>query len=391
MEPFGHLDLIIYFVVLYCLILREYGFFTLVKFWVRHFPIKIGYNYVNNRIWLPFPYQTLFNQTATDIEYLIIELMKYYVNELSTTIESSIFFDGRIFKVINRIRHWRYCGDGVGDITVNDIGKGIWIYSNSRIDLAVHDVGIFYIHGALSFGSGHMYSEYLSILALNLLQQGFENPGIFIPKLIEKDGNHLLIGYQHFQTHFHKNIIIMADSCGTSLALDLMMKISNHSQLIKPRLAILISPVVRENNRYKNHGSYVENEDFINNKILKIWNDTKRICDFSTNFNNLTINQLQSILPNVLISYGSQEFLAKDIETFINKIKQTSIKIRVDCYKGKLHNWPITSFYSERFVDKRERTIQFYSAFISRVLIGDSFYESTIVPTNINTRDEDYV
>lgn len=382
MEPFGHLDFIVYFLALYYYILTEHGLYALLQFWFTNFPRNIIYNYINNRVFLPFPYQSFFLQKSSNVEYVFTQLLKHYLSKLSSKPYSSLFFDGRIFKNINRIRRWRYFSDGLGDITINDISKGLWIYSDSRIDLGKHDIGIFYIQGNLgsSSTSGYLYSEYLSLLALNLLQQGFKNPGIFIP-LNDYNLTKLLECYNHFQSHF-TNIVIMADSLGAKLAFSLLLHISTN-ELIKPNLVILISPII--------HLMGDDNDDdYINSSVINKWN--KRFDQGVNIVDSLTSKELEQVLPNLLITYGSEEYLAAAIEKFIDRIKQkTNINIRVDCYKGRIHNWPIMGFYTERFVDKREFSIHFYASFIARTLLGKKFFNSSVTPTNVNLRDEDFV
>ena len=161
MEPFGHFDIIAYVILLYLYVLKDYGLACLFDL-VTHVPWKPIYNYVSYRVWLPFPYQNMFTQRSTNVEFMFVELIKYYFRSVHYKTYGLVFFDGRIFKWVNRFRTWRYCRDGLGDIVVQDVDKGLKIFSASRNTGRKHDIAIFYVHGGgfgFGQGSGYLYSE----------------------------------------------------------------------------------------------------------------------------------------------------------------------------------------------------------------------------------------
>jgi len=151
-----------------------------------------------------------------------------------------------------------------------------------------------------------------------------------------------------------------------------------------PYLSIYISPVIiscTSDNWVPRRNE--SSSDYVNYDLLATWHK-----QYGAEY-VITDNDWQYLLNDIVITYSSQEYLAPQIEDLITKL-QSRTRVRVDCYNGRVHNWPILGFYTERAVDKREYSIQFYGAFIARVMMTDCIFESGN-PINFNYRDETYI
>jgi hypothetical protein len=176
---------------------------------------------------------------------------------------------------------------------------------------------------------------------------------------------------------------MMADSIGVTMSLMLMRKLVADN-IPKPNLSIYISPVIMSStsDEWVPRGNE-RSSDYLNRHIVARWHK-----QYSSEY-VITDNDWANLLNSIVITYSSQEYLAPQIDELVTKL-QSRTKVRVDCYNGRVHNWPIMGFYSERAVDKREYSIQFYGAFIARVMMTDCIFESGN-PVNLNYRDETYI
>lgn len=454
MQVFGLRDFILYFVITFYFIGRDFGLTTLLLFLIEnaYFTfIKLPYIFIARRKLLPFPYHSSFSQRATDFEFIVTELMKHYYEFIQQSDIGRVFFDGRTFEFLNKIRRLRECSDGLGDTIVsNSLGvktekyddmKGSWIYSKSRVDVKECDIVIFYIHGGTGFGlgSGHMYTEYLSILLVNLMEQGFSNPIIFVPQFerstYEKYPTQviqLLKVYEMLNSVFTPEckLVIMSDSTGCTLSISLLMQLSQPSNLLltalkdenlgndfkdnqvlgeyykglrKPSALIFISPVINLagvfNLTTKCKSDYITKatiqfwvNKFISKELLAQTTDELHYFD-PGQIRDISVLKQSFPIDGVVVSYGTDELIREDTENFIGQLKRGGIKVKVDKQVAQVHNWSILNFYTERLIDHREASLQTFSGILSRMLLWKTssyFQEGSKEPTSIVTIDEDH-
>ncbi|KAK6457131.1 uncharacterized protein RJT20DRAFT_147793 [Scheffersomyces xylosifermentans] len=407
MQTFGHRDLILYFLIASVFVLKDHGVQQYLKLLVQNscfLCIQLPFAFLSKRYLNAFPYQSNFSQRATDFEFIVVEVLKYGFRFLQHHHVAKVFFDGRVFEILNRIRGLREYNDGLGDVVHTNFKseqeetedlKGIWIYSKSRVNTQPHDVLVLYIHGGPGFGMGnaHMYSEYLSIFTLNLLEQGFNNPGIFAPEFpLDRFDSYphqmctILRSYEYLisisppATH----IVVAGDSTGATLALSLLLN------LAKPSPNDTNIPLTGK-------------DDYLTVPIVKAWgneyiDDTDQ---FHAEVNYYDPGQLRdkewwakaSPVYGLLVSYGTEELLEADTTSFTNTLKEAGVKVRVDRQNAQVHNWAILNFYTERLIDHREESLQIYAAVVSRMLLWNTnsyFSPDAKHPTRIITIDEDH-
>ncbi|KAK6465340.1 hypothetical protein DFJ63DRAFT_310435 [Scheffersomyces coipomensis] len=416
MQAFEDQDLIIYLLISAYIILKDFGFNALLQFSILHGYFlfwQIPYFYLCNRFLLPYPYHSVYSQRATDFEYLIVEMLKYFYKYLQHDEIGKIFFEDQIFRILNKFRYIRELGEGLGDIRFHDLQdleigrkdiKGLFFYSQSRVQASKHDILILYVHGGVGFGDGlESYPAQMSHL-LNCYQY--------------------LSGLADDKCH----IIVMGDSTGATLALSLLLNISkpspyliNHirslnmyntqekqqeqiqslNSLRKPSYSILISPVTNVG-KYSNIKD--NDDDYLCENSLSNWSQvfaTPTILEQESN-EYISPGQCRDLetwklaLPKygIYISYGSEEAITEDIEDFVELMKQTGCKLKIDKQFAQIHNWAILSFYGEELIDHREYSIQTYAGVLSRMLLWntDTFFSSDANPIlNVVTIDDDYV
>ncbi|KAK6204855.1 uncharacterized protein RJT21DRAFT_11570 [Scheffersomyces amazonensis] len=446
MQAFEDKDLFLYFLIAAYLILKDHGLLVLVQFSLSHgffFFCWLPYVFLCNRVILPFPYHSVFSQRATDFEYVIVEFLKYHFKYLIENKVGYTFLDGQIFRILHKMRSIREIGDGLGDISIEDVQdiegnhrglKGLFMYSKSRVSKFDYDVLILYVHGGLGFGMGSadMYSEYLSIFLVNLLEQGFTNPALLAPSFpsdrLEKYPIQMAIllnSYHYLNTLANANchIVLMGDSTGATLLSSLLLQISNPSPymlnylsntysynetrggfsaevvktLKKPSYCIMISPIP---NIYGYHKVISNEDDYLTEDNLKNWtkffvDDVDESTKYLSPGQCSDVKTWQTALPTqgLLITYGTEEIISEDIEQFIGLLTQTGCKLKVDKQLGQVHNWPIVNFYGERLIDHREYSLQLFTGVLSRMLLHStkSFFEvGAKPPLNIVRIDDDY-
>lgn len=428
MQNFGHRDFLLYFLISYYFIAYDYGVRALLIWLIEnaYFSlVELPYNYLAYRRLLPFPYQTNFSQRATDYEFVVVEMLKHYFKYSQGQPAWSVFFDGRSFELLNKIRRWRECNDGLGDTAIENICTdqelnchATWIYTRSRVISKAHDILIFYIHGGNGFGvgSGHLYNEYLSILLINLLEQGFSNPGILVPIFLNKlekypsQISQLMKDYQYLLTKKNEDthIVLMSDSTGSTLAISMLLNMNHPSNgftqdqlMTKPDAAIFISPITK---LFHSPPTNTPNpSDYLTQSTIHKWAanyiDKSIVGTPQISFlDPSTIKDCQvwrNSMPQkgVVISYGDEECIKEDIEGFIQLLTQSGVKLKVDKQIAQVHNWSILGFYTERLIDHREASLQMYSGILSRMFLWNTpayVNGDSKEPTNIITIDEEY-
>lgn len=436
MEVFGYKDIALFFLITFVCIIRDNGwwdFAVLVttNWWWLFF--SLPYKYLSQRYYNPFPYQTPVSQRATNKEIIVMEMLRRYFNSSGDSATyTRLFFLNEVFQQLNQIRRLRYLRDGLGDVlsyTVSSNGiLGLWLYSETRISTVRHDIIIFYVPGGLrgyGGGSAEMYLEYLSILTLNLLEQGFGNPLVFIPQVPENQVLYsqiipfLLKCYHYVQEQravHSTQVVIAGDSTGATLALALLLQISapsplisevigNAAELRRPEGVLLISPICDiECTAAKNGCDYISvpvlakwKDDYIPNSLFT--SKEQRLAE-ENYFNpgmNRNVHLWKRACPKygMIFSYGTEELVVsetKELASFLTT--KCHVKLRQDKQTAQVHNWALLNFFTEDRVDHREVSLQTYSGALSRMLLWNSTnYVNlrTKEPTNVITLDEEYV
>lgn len=441
--------------------------------------VQLPYIYVVHRRLRPFPYQSLFLQRATGCEYMIVEMLKHVMDGYGLPEGQAFaavnwirnlreFGDGlgdieateignEKEKLDGDISHENHLlegfQDGFSEETVQNDGpiiggatearftnnatnegktnlkatkeapsasvgpRGFWLASKSRRHVP-HDVVVLYVRGGPGYGSGlgHVYGEYLSILTVNLLEQGFSNPACFVPEFPVEAARFpsqqaLLVrcyAYIHSTIDIHCHIVVAGDSTGASLAANLLVALCKPSKLLmealpefssasikalrRPSAAVLISPVVGVTGKIVNNPS-----DYITGSVLKRWTAAyapkNEPIDENTDPLLVSLKKWGLSAPEfgLYLTYGAQETLAPQNEEFVAVLRASGAKVRVSCRPASVHSWPILGFYTERLVDHREASLQEISGVISRMLLWrcPSYYEGQgREPVPILTLDE---
>lgn len=434
MDVFRFKDIVLVFILSFIYTVLEHGVMELVVMImnnVQWFTVTLPYEFLWQRYCNPFPYQSIVSQRATNKEILLIEMLRKYLVS-----SSGLFFLSQVFQWVNWIRRLRSLGEGLGDFktyTINSNGvRGNWIYSNNRISASNHDIIIFFIPGGLNgYGKGNaeMYTEYLSILSINLLEQGFGNPLIFIPQSTASHHStyteiipFLLKSYQYVlkqRVSRHTQIVIAGDSTGGTLALTLLLQISQPSPLIskiikhnmdsfqwkKPQAILLISPICD----IERTTSTSKGCDYITATVLSKWRNnyvpdaifdsestrSNELVYYNPGMNRDTLSWKKA-RPEIgmFLSFGSEELVASDtIKYALFLSSKCHIKLRQDRQVAQIHNWALVNFYTEDRVDHREVSLQIYSGALSRMLLWSSSSYVNLrskEPTNVIKLDEDH-
>lgn len=303
--------------------------------------------------------------------------------------------------------------------SVSSFPRMLWIASKSRRHVP-HDVVVLYVGGGARYGgaSGHIYEEYLTILAVNLLEQGFSSAACVIPEFPATPGRFpaqeaLLVrcyAHIHAQLAPECHVVVAGDSTGASLVAGLLLGLCEPSSALldalpefsrasiralrRPSAALLISPVVGTTGPIVNSAA-----DYITGAVLKRWAAAHAPKEGAADENTdpLLVSHAKwarsSPECGFYVTYGALETLAPQQEAFIALLRSSGAKVRVSCRPASVHSWPILAFYTERLVDHREASLQEFSGVISRMLLWrcPSYYAGRgREPVLMVTLDEDH-
>lgn len=328
-----------------------------LRWWHAFYTIKVIFGSLckalERRV-TPFPYRSHFSQQVTTKGYILVQYLKAALeNELKPFEEVGVRF-------LTDSRRSRYAAHGLGDITVQH-KKTIRVFGSKSRDQFSIDLLVLYFHGGIGLGdeNGELYTEFLSLLAVKFLEQGFTNPVIAVPKYGNGNGSVSVSDLVPEGSNCH--VVVASDSVGSSFALLQMCEMAaNYEGGVAA--AVLISPVVGEE-----HGFSTATDDFICRDTIDGWK--KRL---GSNFTNTT-----TVEPRYgwYITYGSEEFLAPAIEKLAQSVPG---RVKLDRQLAQVHNWPLICFWTESTIYDREVSIESIAVQISRMVLWNttSYFET---------------
>lgn len=366
MQSIGHRDIFVLAAASLWYITYQLGLLVLLKFVFQHlsfFALRLPYIYLCRRVLLPFFDQSGFSQRATDLEYMLVQVMRYYFKQIRGTNVGQVFEEGMPFLVLNKMRQLREMSDGLGDVRIVEDKKmkGAWIRSQSSSTL--FDIVVVYIPGG---GLVCMYTEYLTILVVNLMKQGFLSPAVFVSEWRGSEpSKQLLTTYKHVESLSDCPIVVMSDSLGCALNVSLIREVGSS----RIAVSVLISPTF-------NSSAKSRTEDYMTPSIIPEW------------ANSVYAPSLAVPSRGVVVSYGTDEFNTNDTDKFVDDLRSLGINVTVDKQPYLVHNGSLVRFYAERLVDLREASLRTYAALISR-MVSPNNTKPLREPSQIITSDDE--
>jgi acetyl esterase/lipase len=207
----------------------------------------------------------------------------------------------------------------------------------------------------------------------------------------------------------HKNVIIMGDSSGGTLALSLISKITDDASLSKPYLdkikcSILYSPWIDLGCEGKSYYTRAFSEkmatgDFVFSEMpFKNIEEFRKVAltylgkesllkDNIANPINIKKSQLEKF-PPTMIFIGDNETLLSDIVNFGKKSQLINKNVFINLYQEMWHVWPM---YSQGCTDSGHLK-QSYNAFkLTSNFINGYLVDDTYKFKEIDTTDVDYM
>lgn len=317
---------------------------------------------------MPFPYRSYFSQQATTRGYFVVEYLRRAFAEGTGVVNCSSI------RRLSRFRRARYAAHGLGDVEVFDHKDYRLFQSKSRKEKAI-DLIVVYYHGGIGFGdgTGETYTEFITVLVVKLLEQGFTNPVISVSKYRNTEK------YTTIQNlvpeYAHCRIVVASDSLGSCFALHNVGELAAKSEY-QPAAMVLISPVVGQKPHCSNAG-----DDYITHEVLARWK--KLLGPFFVTSSNYA--------PPCgwFVSYGSEELLAPAIQDFAATLAGP---VKIDCQLAQVHNWPLVCFWTENTVYDREVGIESIAVHVSRTVLWTSqgYFKARLrprVPPNLDESD----
>lgn len=257
---------------------------------------------------------------------------------------------------MNKVRQLREISDGLGDATITEADDGFWIKSKSQ--KAPFDIVVLYIRGG---GLVHMYTEYLSILVVNLLKQGFLSPAVFIPN------EPTMLQVAQVES-FDCPVVIMSDSIGCASGLSLL------GGGCKIAACVLISPVLCPTNGSSSR------QDCMSQRVISQHGQTQSILQPGENLAEVApaVESLAKLSHGIVISYGADEFNAQDTEKLITDLNHLGIDPIIDKQQALVHNGSILRFYTERLIDHREASVRTYASLLARMVPGGKWASDAV-------------
>lgn len=220
-------------------------------------------------------------------------------------------------------------------------------------------------------GSSYFYLEYLLTWLSVLSQSGYDNPAVFgldytlvpdasFPTQIDET----LRGYVHVLALAQDPSIVCVsgDSAGAALILSLLLRLrgggqGSGQQLPMPALAVLISPwATLVSTRHINTVS-----DYL---------DVRQLHHYARQFAGSGISVADPLVSpgcctdsswwkrsspsaGIVITYGTEEVLAPDIEALIDSLERAGVTVAVRADSGGIHAWPVASLFLSSSRDGR--------------------------------------
>lgn len=306
------------------------------------------------------------------MEVIATDLLRHIYKNLDNPM-NKLFVKEKVFKLIRNIRHLREVGDGLGDIQY-DYHKdksGVYLFSMSRKNKA-KDLVILYIPGTFIISPGNVetHLEYLSIFIIHLIEQGFQNPSIYVPRIegLSTCNEVLQTLHQFVSKILNSNkdckYVLAGDSIGGSLVLHLHRQIR---KILNVHIILLVSPILKLFQEDTIHSTF----DYFNYEELERWAEFHGIrWDFEHELKSCRRENLPK--SGFIVSYGEAEAAAKNIGKFVLSLRNLGCKVKEDCRENQIHNWGVLNFYTEFLIDHREESLFRYSNQLARILLATS-------------------
>lgn len=233
-------------------------------------------------------------------------------------------------------------------------------------------------------GSSYFYLEFL-LSWLNLLKTvgGFRNPAIFsleyslVPdKSYPTQLHQVVAGYKHVLsiTQDPSMICVSGDSAGGTLILTLLLQLAKETKATRniatviqpasavPGMAVLISPwVTLISAKDKNTTS-----DYLDADNLHLWawdyaGHSMFIDDPLISPGNCKDSdwwRRASPSKGFVISYGSEEVFAPEIEDLVALLKASGVSVDSLRARGGIHAWPVASLFLSSTRERRQKGLR---------------------------------
>ncbi|KAH6604221.1 hypothetical protein Trco_007667 [Trichoderma cornu-damae] len=269
--------------------------------------------------------------------------------------------------------YWKEETIGDGDAKVN----GIWIKQRSEDE---PDIVIYYAHGGgFAMGSSYFYFEFLLAWHNLLVDAGYDNPAIFaLDYSLVPDGVYptqilqTLQGYKHVleEVKDASVVCVAGDSAGGTLILSMLLLVGIQVQSRQamgfklgmnkagveevrpnfaiPRMAMLISPwiTLASSLHFPSHVDYLNRgalwrygHEYAGDAMIHGGLASPGRCD------DVKLWKAASPERGYFITYGGDEVLAPDIESFVGRLGAGKVEIEARRFEGGIHAWPVASLF----------------------------------------------
>jgi acetyl esterase/lipase len=228
-----------------------------------------------------------------------------------------------------------------------------------------------YIHGGgFSMGSSFFYLEFLLAFLHLLKQSGLRNPAIisveyslvpdaiFPTQLIQA-----LAAYKYALSFTHgdaSKICVAGDSAGGTLVMSLLLHLRTHAVLMKPALAVLISPwvTILEDNHADTASDFLSVYTLhqYGHQYLGATSPRSHLMHVASPGLERASMVWSEAAPThgFIVSWGTEEVMACDISGWVGRLKkESSVTVRTIEDQGKIHAWPVVALYLGDNLDRR--------------------------------------
>lgn len=222
-------------------------------------------------------------------------------------------------------------------------------YYNRKVFILTPKNGIRNNKVILYFHGGSYMAE-MSEEHWSFIQELIEDSGVTVilpdypltPKYTYEDVFNMVVPLykQIIQKIDTNRLIVMGDSAGGGISLALCEKIGEE-QINQPNKLILISPWLDVRLRNSEIEEVEKKDKQLNRKFLEL---AGIVYARSTDINNYYINPIDGPvknLKNVIIYTGTNDILNPDVQILNERALKENIKIQINEYKEKEHNWII--------------------------------------------------
>lgn len=222
-------------------------------------------------------------------------------------------------------------------------------YYNRKVFILTPKNGIRNNKVILYFHGGSYMAE-MSEEHWSFIQELIEDSGVTVilpdypltPKYTYEDVFNMVVPLykQIIQKIDTNRLIVMGDSAGGGISLALCEKIGEE-QINQPNKLILISPWLDVRLRNSEIEEVEKKDKQLNRKFLEL---AGIVYARSTDINNYYINPIDGPvknLKNLIIYTGTNDILNPDVQILNERALKENIKIQINEYKEKEHNWII--------------------------------------------------